>query len=271
MIWNNLTIPGGGRLTLAFTATATTVLGNYQNIVKASSLANSAICIPKYTTSSFPVKLGQIELNKQVTPKQVSPLGQFQYNITLRNIGPYTVTMSRFTETLPGVPGYPWKYISMQSGDPLPVSTEPLAWANLTLGANQNLSLRVNVRTSYQVGTYLNLAPPDPQANLAGYMSGTLPAGWVFTQTSNYDDAPVTVIPGIGMNKDVYPSAITLPLQSTVIYTITVVNVSSSAVNNVRITDTFRRGSPMMPGSPANFHCTRIRPSGPSTRYPLTR
>ena len=159
LFWDALTIPARGKLTLVFTATASSNPGDYQNEVKAGSPTDPLMCIPKYKTSSFPVRRGIVEVSKQATPSSVNPLGQFQYNIGLRNAGPFTVTVSRFTETLPGVPGYPWKYVSMQSGDPLPVNTDPLVWTNLVIGPNQTRSLRVNVRASYQVGTYPNMPP----------------------------------------------------------------------------------------------------------------
>jgi uncharacterized repeat protein (TIGR01451 family) len=242
VFWNNVTLPAGGKLTLAFTAAAATTIGNYQNVVKAGSLIDPVICIPRYATPSFPVRYGQVEVSKQATPSSINPLGQFQYNISMKNTGPVTVTVSRFTETLPGVGGYPWKYVSMQSGDPLPVSTDPPVWTNLVIGPDRTQTLRVNVRASYQVGTYPNLAPPNLPSPPAGYMTATLPAGWVFTRTSSYNNSPVTVIPGVGIDKDVYPTTITLPQQSTVIYTITVVNVSGNTVNNIRITDTLPAG-----------------------------
>jgi large repetitive protein len=242
VFWQPLTIPANGKLTLAFTVTAPLATGNFQNVVKAGSLVDSVICIPKYTSASFPVAVGKVEVSKQATPSSVNPLEQFQYNVSLKNSGPFTVTVSRFTETLPGVSGYTWKYVSMYSGDPLPVSTDPPAWADLTIGPNTTKQLRFNVRASYQVGLYPNLAPPTAPAPLAGYMTGTVPSGWVLTKTTNYNNAPVTVAPGVGVAKDVYPEAITLPQQSTVIYTITVVNVSGDPVNNLRITDTLPTG-----------------------------
>jgi uncharacterized repeat protein (TIGR01451 family) len=249
LLWDNLTIPAHGKLSLVFTATASSTAGDYQNTVSVGSPTDPWVCVPKYKTPTFLVRRGIVEVTKQVavpSNHRVNPLGQFQYNIGLKNVGPFTVTVSRFTETLPGVSGYPWKYVSMQSGDPLPVSTTPLAWADLVIGPNQTRSLRVNVRASYQVGDYPNMPPQCSPASLAGYMTGTVPSGWVLTNTTasacNTGIAPVTIIPGVGVSKDVYPEAITLPQQSTVIYTITVVNVSGNTVNNLRITDTLPTG-----------------------------
>ena len=238
VIWDNQTVPANGTHTLIFRVNASTITGNYQNNVKAASTTDPLICIPKLTPAlTIPVKRGLVEVNKTASPNSVGPLGQFVYDISLKNIGPYTVTVSRFTDTLPGVPGHIWTFVSMQGGDPSPASTNPPAWANLTIGPDQTQRLRFTVRTNTQVGTYPNLFNPAP---LAGYMTATLPASWELTRPQSYNGAPVTVIPGVGLLKEVYPEA--QLAGQTVVYTITLVNVSGQTINNVRVTDTLPSG-----------------------------
>jgi uncharacterized repeat protein (TIGR01451 family) len=238
VFWIGLNLSGGigTTSTLAFTVTASSTLGSYTNQVKAASLDDPLICIPK-ATSTGAVKAGLIQINKTATPNSVSPLGQFVYNISLNNVGPYTVTLSRFTETLPGVSGYLWKYVSMQSGDPLPSLTDPVVWTNLSIGPGKTQNLRFTVRTETQVGIYPNLIYAS---SLAGYMTGTLPARWSLTTTNGYNNSPVTVVPGIGLAKEVDRD--TAAAGEVVTYTITVANFSGQAINNIRITDTLPSG-----------------------------
>jgi uncharacterized repeat protein (TIGR01451 family)/uncharacterized repeat protein (TIGR02543 family) len=238
VFWIGLSLPGGIGMTstLAFTATVPITVGNYTNQVKASSLDDSLICIPK-ATSTGAVKAGLVQINKTATPNSVSPLGQFVYNISLSNVGPYTVTLSRFTETLPGVSGYLWKFVSMQSGDPLPSQTEPVVWTNLSIGSGKTQNLRFTVRTETQVGIYPNLIY---QFLPAGYMTGTLPARWMITATNGYNNSPVTVVPGVGLAKDVDRD--NAHAGEVVTYTITIANFTGQTINNMRITDTLPSG-----------------------------
>ncbi len=241
IVWDGQTIPANGTLTLIFRSTAPTLTGNYFNNVKASS-TDLLICVPKLTPALFiPVKLGLIEVNKSATPRVVNPFGQFLYDISLKNIGPYTITLARFTDTLPGVSGFTWKFDGMQlgTGDPAPVSTNPPAWANLTIGQDKTLRLRFYVRAGSQAGDYPNLLTLAP---LAGYMTASLPARWGLTRTNNFTGTPVTVVPGVGVIKEVNPEA--QLAGQTVVYTITLVNLSASGqpINGVRITDTLPSG-----------------------------
>jgi uncharacterized repeat protein (TIGR01451 family) len=237
VLWYDQVIPPSGKATLVFTVTASTTPNNYANTVKAASAADSLICIPK-AAASVSVKAGIVELNKTAAPSSIGPLGLFTYDVSLSNIGPYTVTVGRLTETLPGVIGFPWKFVAMQTGDPQPVSTQPIVWSNLTLGAGQVLHLRFQVRTESQVGTYTNLVEPG---SLAGLITGTVPARWILRPVGNYAKAPVIIKPGVGIAKDASQEAVIAG--QTVIYTITLVNVSGSTVTGLRLTDTL----------PANF------------------
>ncbi len=241
VIWWNQTIPSTGTRLLVFTVTMPITTGNYFNNVKAASDADPLICIPKLNQSALViVKRGLVEVNKTANPTSVGPLAVFQYNISLKNNGPYTVTVSRFTETLPGLAGYPWTFVSMQSGDPLPDVTNPHApvWTNLAIGPNRTQNLRVNVRSEAQVGVYPNNFGA-PSAG-TGYMTASLPARWELTRPTNYNGAPVTVVPGVGLLKEVDPT--TVFAGQDVVYTITLINISGQTINNVRVTDTLPSG-----------------------------
>lgn len=230
--WYDQNIPPGGKTTLVFTAAAAVNANTYTNYVKATSMSNSLICIPK-TSAAVAVKQGIVEINKSASPTSVGPLGQFNYDITLNNLGPYTGTVEAFTETLPGIVGYPWRFIAMQSGDPTPVTTNPLVWTNLSIGAGKQFHLRFTVRVETQVGDYPNLVYQSP---LAGLMTGTMQSPWILRPVSSYGNSPITIKPGVGIAKDASQDMVMTG--ETVIYTITLANVSGSVVNNLRMTDT---------------------------------
>ncbi len=238
--WINQDVPANGIRTLAFTVTTPITTGNYLNNVKASSDTDPLICVPKLNPATIvSVKRGLIEVNKLASPNSVGPFATFQYNISLKNNGPYTITVARFTETLPGLVGYKWVFVSMQSGDPVPDTSNPHApvWTNLTIGPDRTQNLRFTTRTERQVGTYPNNIFP---ATGAGYMTATLPARWELTRPNNYNGAPVTVVPGVGLLKEVDRSAAFAG--ENVVYTITLVNISGQTINNVRVTDTLPSG-----------------------------
>lgn len=237
VFWYDQVIPANSTLPLVFTVTAPITVNNYTNLVKAASTSDGLICIPR-VTAPIAVKAGIVEMNKSASPNLIGPLGLFTYDISLNNIGPYTVAVGIFTETLPGVTGYPWKFVAMQSGDPAPVATRPIVWHNLEIGAGKTMRLRFQVRAESQVGTYTNLTRT---AALAGQMTGTVPARWTLRTVSNYNNAPLTIRPGVGIAKDAWQEVVMAG--QTVNYTITLVNVSGNTVSNIRITDTL----------PANF------------------
>ncbi len=240
VIWVDQIIPANGKRLITFTVSAPTNVGFYTNRVKAGSVFDPLICIPKHDLT-IQIAPGLIEVEKSANPTSVGPLGQFNYNITLRNKGPFTVTLARFTDTLPGVDAaHVWKFVSMLSSNPPAtlVSSNPPAWSNLTIAPNQNQNLQFSVRTDAQVGTYPNLIQPG--IPLAGYLTATLPAGWVLTTSTSYNGAPVSVVPGVGLFKEVFPE--TQIAGGTVVYTITLVNVSSQVLAGVRLTDTLPSG-----------------------------
>lgn len=240
VVWTDLTILPHTRPTLAFTVTASSTVGKYTNEAKAVRENDPVICIPKAVFKDFPVSRGFVEVNKSASPNTVDPLGRFNYDISLKNIGPYTITIARFTDTLPGFSSDPWKFISMQSGDPAPVSEDPPAWENVTIPPNYTKHLRFTVRVGTLLNQYKNMLATDPPPVATGQFTATLPTGWELTTTKTYNGAPVTVRAGVGMDKEVAPT--TAFTGSTVIYTITLVNQSGIAIENVHITDTLPSG-----------------------------
>ena len=240
VIWVDQVIPASGRRLITFTVSAPTSLGFYTNRVKAASITDPLICIPKHDLQ-IQIAPGLIEVDKTANPTSVGPLGQFNYSINVRNRGPFTVTLARFTDTLSGVDAaHVWKFVSMVGSNPPATlaSANPPAWSNLTIGPNRTQNLQFSVRTDAQVGTFPNLIQPN--IPLAGYMTATLPAGWVLTTPTSYNGAPVFVVPGVGLLKEVFPE--TQIAGGTVVYTITLVNVSSQVLSGVRLTDTLPSG-----------------------------
>ena len=237
--WTEQDIPASGVRVFAFTATASTAVNNYVNAVKADSVSDPLICIPKITTN-VAVKPATVRASsKTASPTSVGPLGLVTYDIALTNDGPIPIPVLRFTDTLPGLPGYTWKFVSMQSGDPQPISTNPPVWENMTIAAGTTLHLRFIVRTGTQFGTYPNLPASTPPPMGAGQFTGTMPSGWTLYIPVGVK-ADVTVIPGVGMDKEVAPAEAIIG--NSVVYTITLVNLSGVSINNVRVTDTLPTG-----------------------------
>ncbi|MBI5879394.1 MAG: DUF11 domain-containing protein [Chloroflexi bacterium] len=263
IVWDNQTIPANGALVLKFIAmappsqvVATVPAWNY---LKASVPANPLICMPQ-TSKYLEIHPPVITVNKIAGPSypyppiqaQVPPLGKFYYQVSFHNNTPYSVTIQRFTETLPGLTSK-WRFDSMISpADAQPVSTSPLVWQNLVVPRFQDYILSFYVRASTDFGTYVNTWSNSAPAVGTGVMTGLVPSGFILTAVMGYLEAPVQVIPGVGLDKVVSPD--TLFSGDQAIYTITLVNLSGGTINNVRITDTlpagFQYGSMVVGSSP---------------------
>ena len=236
-VWIEQDIPANGVRVFAFTAAASNTPGNYTNAVKAYSVSDPLICIPR-TTAPIAVKPARVRVTKSASPTSVGPLGLVTYDIGLTNDGPIPVTVLRFTDTLPGLSaGHIWKFVSMQSGDS-PISTDPPVWQNLTIAPGAPLHLRFTVRTNTQFGTYPNLPASTPPPSGAGQFTGTLPSPWELSMSGNTPG--VAVKPGVGLAKEVAPADAIIG--NSVVYTITLVNLSGLSINNVRVTDTLPTG-----------------------------
>ena len=239
VVWMTQTVPANGFLTLVFTGTVTGLNpGNYAHYAKASSDSNPAVCAPK-ATNSLKIGIALVTVLKTPSSPTAGPLSKFTYDIAFYNFAPVAVTIASFTDTLPGLTGK-WRYDSMQPGDPLPFSTNPPVWHNLVVPAGANLHLRVNVRTGTEFGTFTNLQLSSPSPAGAGQFTGTIQAGWVLTSDGSFNGAPVTVVPGVGLDKVVSPGPVANG--DSVVYTITVVNLSGAGIDNVVVTDTLPAG-----------------------------
>jgi uncharacterized repeat protein (TIGR01451 family) len=269
VVWTSQIIPANGIRTLSFTATVNIVTpGSYVNFAKATSDASAVVCVPRAQTS---IKVGQPLVTIVKTPSQSSagPLSKFSYDIAFYNFAPVSVTIQRFTDTLPGLVSR-WRYDSMLNlSDPQPISTNPPVWLNLVIPAAPSANqvgiyhLIVNVRTGTEFGTFLNLQASNPPPVGAGQFTGTIQAGWVLTADGSFNGAPVTVVPGVGLDKVVSPGPVANG--DSVVYTITVVNLSGANIDNVVVSDTLPSGfsyEATVSGSPPTTTSPLVWPLG---------
>lgn len=225
IVWNNLEIPAGATYVLVFNARATVVASTtpYRNNVTGSTTANACIKSALNTAAVYVVG-NVVQVTKTANSTSIPPAGTLDYTIDMRNRDQVALRALRITDTLPD----DFTFLAVTSG---PTATlippRTLVWSNINLPPNSaSTQIKVRVQASILFGAYGNV------------VEGTLPRGgplgpaWV----------TVTVVPGVALFKTVYPTE--SYYAGTVVYTMTLLNRSTQAVNNVTITDTV----------PADFH-----------------
>ncbi len=239
LTWPNLSLAPNGSLRFTFVTTATQLPGdNLENDIAVEDLSNPITCIPWLGTgvnaragAKVNVRLRKMEYNKTVNPISVGPLGLVQYNVTVYNKGPYTVTNIVVTDVLPTTIAEP--YWQFNSNGTLPpgvtqLSSNPPAWSIAQINTDGNVAFSFKARASI-----------FPGSGYKNYMNG-LASNWIFTQVTNYLGAPVTIVPGAALDKIV--SSKTANAGDRVVYTITLYNQSGLALSGMRITDTLPTG-----------------------------
>jgi len=190
------------------------------------------ICIESIDpTAQVEVVKEIIELKKKATPEAVPPLGTVQYEISLKNRDSAPVTGIVVTDTLPRISGHDFTFVEMVAGNPMPdeIVGRQVIWRDLTVPGGETLRLRFYVRVSPLYGLALN------------HVDAWCPRSQVIEPEDPWDvKAPVDVLPGVLVEKTVYPTATTVGTY--VVYTITVHNQSDNDLENVRITDTLPAG-----------------------------
>lgn len=240
LVWTNLSVPANGMRPLYFTATVSaTQPGNYNDVATAASDADAFVCAPM-AVSRVQVGEAAVEIVKSASQSTAGPLSKFTYSIKFYNQAAVPVTIQRFTDTLPGlVTG--WRFDSMLNpGDPQPTGTTRLIWQNLVVPGGGMLNLQFNVRTGTEFGTFYNLPISGPPPAGAGQFTGTIKPGWVLRPANQFTGAPVTLVPGVGLDKVVSPGPVANG--DSVVYTVTVVNLSGATIDNVVVTDTLPAG-----------------------------
>jgi len=215
--WQGITLPARGLVHLSFLAQAAPASGDYRYNEVVAFPTDSSLCIPR---SRETLRVRDIEVSKSPDPRTVGPLGEIVYTIDLNNQTSVAITDLRITDTLP----FGFRFLRMEEGDPAPISTNPLVWANIMVPPQSHTKLHFRVRAYVLFGEQLNL--------LEGWST---PADMALK--SNYTDtATVLVVPGVALFKEVSPEEV--DAGQTVVYTLTLANYSGQDMVQIRITDT---------------------------------
>lgn len=231
--WNIPSMLAGQEVVIVFSAHVpqNMPLDSYKNDVAGTT--TDLACIEDVAPMAQVKVVNEIlELSKVATPDEVAPQGVVEYEIRVKNLDSVDVTGVVITETLPkGLPGQEFEFITVTAGFPAPsqVNGRQVVWNDLTVPGEETLKLRFKAEAPILFGTYNN------------DVSGWYPRGEEVTLKDPFAvKAPVVVLPGVVTYKTAYPTQTTTG--GTVVYTITVYNGLSSALEDVRITDTLPAG-----------------------------
>lgn len=231
--WHNQTIPELGELVLSFRVQVPENMdfGKYKNAVEATT--TDLVCIEDIDpTAQVEVVEELIVLEKVAKPEEVPPLGQFQYEISLKNKDSMAIPGVVVTETLFSLGNHRFEYIGMVPGDPPPhhVDGQQVVWRNLTVPGGGTLKLRFYVQSIPLYGMYLNEG-----------VDAWCPRSQEITPEDIWDvKAPLTVLPGVLVESTVSPTR--TENGGIVVYTVTVHNQTDDALAGIRITDTLPSG-----------------------------
>jgi uncharacterized repeat protein (TIGR01451 family) len=232
LVWEGRSIQPGQKLVLAFTVQVPELISydKYKNAVYAST--SDLACIETLElTAQVQVVEEIIELTKDVTPDEASPLGLVEYEIVLKNLDSVPITGVTVTDTLPSLAGYEFEFVGMASGGPEPseVNGNQVIWRDLTIPGGGKLELKFDVRTVVLYGQYNNRV--DAWCPRSQVISPKVPPGIA---------APVNVLPSVLVAKTVFPTQTTNGTY--VVYTITVHNQTDDPLTDLLITDTLPSG-----------------------------
>jgi uncharacterized repeat protein (TIGR01451 family) len=246
--WVNYSIQPGHELVLAFRVQVPELIsyGRYKNEVYATT--SDLACIETIEPAAQVNVVAEIiELTKEVTPEEASPLGLVRYVIELKNLDSVPITGVTITDTLPSIAGYAFEFVGMASGGPEPseVNGNEVIWRDLTIPGGETLALEFDAQTVVLYGQYPNQIEAWCPRSLT--ITAKVPPGIA---------APVNVLPSVLVAKTVFPTRTING--SYVIYTITVHNQTDDPLTDLLITDTL----------PSGFRYWQ-RIAGPLPWYPL--
>ena len=235
--WENVNIPAGSETVI-------------QILIQISADASLGTKTPAFSGSSYGIcfgKLGSgehylgegkvtivdrvITLYKKPITTKVPPLALVEYEIKITNKDAYPYYVQSLTDTLPS--GF--VYYSMKVGPEPALTEDSLVWNDIQLAGKQTLTWRVLIQSAKLYGNYVN--------NLDAYSP--------YTPIDPFASDQVSVQPLFDLNKTVGVDEIRQG--GTVPYTITLVNLSTTAYSNIVITDTLPAGFTyyrMLPGYP---------------------
>lgn len=235
LTWNNLDVPANGEVQIAFQVQVdvNASLGDKRPTFTGDAYG---VCFSKVGGGPYndDGKVTVVEqalvLYKKATTSAVPPLAQVDYELWLENKLDYEYTIQSLTDTLPD--GFTY-YLMVTGDEPTSYDGNRILWQNITVPKGKTKwVLRLQAAPLY--GTYVN--------QIAGYVDPQRPVK-VDTDRSprdNVNDATVVVQPIFDLLKDA--SLQYTPPDRTVVYTITMLNLSDVDYSAVRITDTLPLG-----------------------------
>ncbi len=224
LTWNNVDIPGNATVQISFKVQVSlaATFGNKDSVFTA--VDQPPICFEELGNSEGRVKvhdpaIGVIILTKTPKEEQVPAGGLVEYSVKFNNQDSYPFFLTAITDTMPT--GF--TFDSMISGPAPTVQGSLLIWQNFNLPAG-NTTWKFQLKAAVLFGNYYN--------NFDAYTPETI--------IHAVDSDPVTVLPLLDVTKEV--SVSTIPAGNTVIYTITLVNISADPYAGINITDTLPAG-----------------------------
>lgn len=235
--WENVNVPTGSETVIQIQVQ---VAEDVSFGTKTPSFSGSAygVCFGKLGSGEHALGDGKvnvaewvIKLFKKALNVQVPPLALVEYEIKITNMDAYPYYVQSLTDKLPA--GF--AYYSMKVGPEPMVTEDTLVWNDIQLAGKQTLTWRVLIQSAKLYGNYFN----------------TLEAYSPYTPIEPFTSNSVSVLPLFDLNKTAGVSE--MRQGGTIPYTITLVNLSTTAYSGIRVTDTLPTGFTyyrMLPGYP---------------------
>ena len=164
--------------------------------------------------------------------EQVFPGGIITYTVSVYNpLYDQILEGVRLTDTMPGPPN-PFNYQNMVGEGPTPITTTPhVVWDDLSLSAGGVSTFSFRAQVPYHIYIPPNKDSETYENNLAASAPGL-----VICDMDDHGPSNVKVLRQIELSKDVAPDSVLSG--ETVVYTITMENVSETTITDIRLTDT---------------------------------
>ena len=221
-----VSITAGNIASLTFTATATTISGNYTNNASAGTSFGTIISNPL----AIAVDSARLSLTKTPDKYIVDPGGTVTYILAYSNDSSVTVTNASISDTLPANVNCTSYSINGGASQLCSGQNVTIPLGDLAGGASGNVTLIVTVGGSYSSPSLLNTAT----------IFGTAPDGSAVSKTATSTIAVNVPVPAFTLIKT--SSATQIAPGGSVIWTITYKNYGTGSASGVAITDTLPPG-----------------------------
>ncbi|GAB4498878.1 MAG: hypothetical protein OHK0052_12920 [Anaerolineales bacterium] len=222
--WNNINIPANSTLEIVFQIrvkdTATT---GTKKPAFTSSAPTSCIGKLTGTAGAISVKVPVIVLTTKAAVTEAPPLSLVEYELSFKNQDLYPYRLQIITDTMPS--GF--TFYTMTAG-PLPtVAGRNLIWNNLDLPGSKTITYKMLLQTT---SLYGNTERNKLDAYVANNATPIIPA---------YSDS-IAINPVFDLKKTVNTNYV--KPDGSLVYTITLINLSKLEYRYIRITDTLPTG-----------------------------